>query len=168
VQAEQIGAHVAMRRDGRRDRQVLDVQSLDGGRAVRAQAIHDGCSSFAADPLADGRPTPGGGSSAVQQEHPYRTRLVIDADAERACVTREVGKLIDGEEGEAQPRPADARVVLDNWGRRIVKWLMVSAADVDTAEAQRVRRAHHILGVHFGVNTEEDQAGCPPVPRAKS
>ncbi|TMQ26563.1 MAG: hypothetical protein E6J90_04250 [Deltaproteobacteria bacterium] len=43
---------------------------------------------------------PNGGSIAAQPEHPYRTRLVIDVGAERACVTREGGKPIDGDEGE--------------------------------------------------------------------
>ena len=37
--------------------------------------------------LAGVRPIPDGGSIAVQPEHPYRARLVIDAGAERAGVT---------------------------------------------------------------------------------
>ncbi|TMQ20511.1 MAG: hypothetical protein E6J90_16060 [Deltaproteobacteria bacterium] len=50
------GAYVAMRRDGRRCRQVLEVRSLGAAAASGAHAIHDGCGSFAAGPLGtDGR-----------------------------------------------------------------------------------------------------------------
>jgi hypothetical protein len=97
---DEIGGYVPMRRDERCYRRALEVRSLGGARGLRAHAIYDGCWSFAAGQLEDGRSIPDGWSVRVEQEHPYSTRLVIDTGAELVEVTGEDGKPLHGGEGE--------------------------------------------------------------------
>jgi len=59
---------------------------------------YDGCGSFAAGPLADERPIRDGGAIAVQPEHPYGARLVIDASVKLVEVAGEGGRPIDHDE----------------------------------------------------------------------
>jgi len=87
-----------MARDGRHYRKAFEIRSIGGARGIRAHAIYDGCWSFAAGQLEDGRSIPDGWSITVQQEHPYSTRLVVDTGVEIVEVTREDGKPLQGED----------------------------------------------------------------------
>lgn len=91
----EIGAYIGG--EGRYSK-ALEIRSIGGARGIRAHAIYDGCWSFSAGQLDEGRSIPDGWSVAVQQGHAYSTRLVVDTGAELVEVTREGGKPITEEE----------------------------------------------------------------------
>ena len=47
----------------------------------------------------------------------------------------------------------------------IVRWLMVAMPDADATEAERLRRAYHVLHILHDVAKESDEPDCPPVSR---
>lgn len=83
--------------DGRYSRAV-EVRSVGGAMGVRVHAIYDGCWSFAAGLIEDGRGIPNGWTIGTDQEHEYSTRLVIDTGGEQATVTAEDGAPLHEDE----------------------------------------------------------------------